>query len=100
MLAPLIVRRRTEPPRACRLQVNPLQKSIEGKVEVETRLFTVGDHIEPGLDLIANRNRYRVVDQFRPVRLAEFIEVRAGEFEPAREWVAADHCRSQRLLFH
>src|SRR5688572_13784720 len=95
MLATLVVSRRTESTRGRRLHRNPLQISIEGQVEVEPRLFTIGNHIQSGTDLIVNRRDDGVVLQFFQIIRTKTIQMLAGELQPPGKRVTSDHGRSQ-----
>jgi len=90
VFAPLIVGRGTKPAGRRAFQFEAFQIPIEGKVEIQSGLFTVGDDVESGCDLVVDGGDDGVVFQFGAVGLAELVEVLAGKFQPAREWVAAD----------
>jgi hypothetical protein len=100
MFAALVVRGGTESPRRRRFEFKAIDETVEGKVEVEARLFAVGDHIEPGFQLVAHSDGDRVIDELGAIRFAELIKMLTGKFQPAREWIAADDSRSQRAFFH
>ena len=100
VFATLVVGRRAEPARRRTLKFNALEEAVKRQVEVEPRLFAVGDHVEPGGVLVVHRCGHGIVDHLLAVGVAEFLEVLAGELKPAGERVAADDGRAQRLLFH
>jgi hypothetical protein len=100
VLAPLIVRRRTETPRRCRFQFDAFDEAVERKVEIEPRLLAVGDDIEVGVHLILDRDGDGVVDQLGAIRLAELRQMLAGEFEPTRERITANDSGAKRSFFH
>lgn len=64
--------------------------AVEGEIEIEARLFAIGDNVESGGNLIVDGGNDSVFLQFGAVGLAKLIKVRTGEFEPAGEWVTAD----------
>src|SRR5262249_33221286 len=100
MFATLIVSWRTETTGRGAFELDALKIAVKGKVEIETSLFAVGDDVEAGGGLVVDGGDDGVFLKFGAVSLAELIEVGAGEFEPARERVAADDGRSKRLRSH
>ena len=100
MFATLVVGRRAEPARRRTLKFDALEEAVKRQVEVEPRLFAVGDHVEPGGELIVHGGDDSIIDHLLAVGVAELLEVLAGELKPAGEGVAADDGRAQRLLFH
>ena len=91
MPAPLVVGGRAEPARRNGLQLDPFQKTVKGKIEIEPGLFAVGNDVQARVQLIVNRNRDRILDQFLAVRFPELVQVLAGELQPAGQRIAADH---------
>ena len=100
VFAALVVGRRAEASPRRALKVDALEEAVKRQVEVEPRLFAVGDHVESGGVLVVHRCGHGVVDHFIAVGVAELLEVLAGELQPTGEGVAADDGRAQRLLFH
>ena len=98
--AALVVRGR--PPAAARLvlQLDALEERVEGQVEVEARLLAVGDHVEAGAHLVADRRRDGVARRLLEVVGPEVVDVLGRELEPARERVAADDRRADGLVRH
>src|SRR5438876_11429361 len=90
MFAALVVSRRTEKAARPRFQRNAAQKSIERQVEIEPGLLAIGDHIEPGGNLVVHRGADGVVQRFGQVVFAELLHVQRDELEPAWKRVAAD----------
>ena len=91
--AALVVRRRPEAPRGRVLELDPFEVAVEREVEVEPRLLAVGDHVEPGGDLVVHGRDHGVLLQLGDVVRAELVEVRRRVLEPARERIAADDGR-------
>ena len=75
MPSPLVVGGRTKPARRHGFQCDPLEVTVEGKIEIKPRLFAVGDDVESGIELIANCHGDGVVDEFGPVGFAKFLEI-------------------------
>jgi hypothetical protein len=76
------------------------KKSVKRQIEIQPRLFAVGDDVQSGRRLIVNGREDGVFLQLRAIGLAELIEMLAGEFQPAGKRVTANDCGSQRLFFH
>src|SRR5205814_1747397 len=51
-------------------------------------------------DLIVDRADDRIVLCLGQVRGSKLIQVLRYKFQPSRKWIAADHGRAQRLVFH
>jgi hypothetical protein len=85
---------------AGRIRVRSLQKAVEREIEIEPGLLAIRDDIEPGLELVVQGGDHGIVDHFLAVGFAELVEVSAGEFEPSRERITADHRRAERLWLH
>jgi len=90
VFAALIVGGRTEATRRRGFEFDAFDETIERQIEIEPRLFAVGDHVKAGVELVAHGDGDGVVDQFRAVCAAEAVEVLAGKFQPRRKRVAAD----------
>jgi len=90
MFSTLIVSGRSEAPQGGAFEFDALEISVEGKVEIETRLFAVRDDIETRGHLVMDGGDDRIFLKFSAIGLAELIEVTASEFEPTGKWVAAD----------
>jgi hypothetical protein len=86
----LIVSGRSEASQRRTLEFDALKITVKGEIEVESSLLAVGDDIKTGRHLVVNGSDDCVFLKFRAVGFAELIEVVAGEFEPAGEWIAAD----------
>ena len=69
--------RRSEPARRRTLQLDAGEEAVEGKVEVQAGLLTVGDHVQAGGDLIVDRGDDSIVLQLAAVVRSELVEVRA-----------------------
>ena len=93
--AALVVGRRTEAPRRRALQLDAGEEAVERQVEVEARLLAVGDHVEPGSDLVVDRRDDGIVLQLGAVGRSELVEVVDGVQQPAGQRIAADHRRAQ-----
>ena len=78
----------------------PSKIPIEGEVEVEPGLFTVGDDIGPRLELVVDGRNDRVVYHFGDVVAAEPVQVGAGELKPGGEGIAADDGSAKRDGLH
>src|SRR4051812_5808725 len=100
MFSALVMRRRPEPAGGSAFEFDPFKETVERKIEIKARLFAVGDDVQTCSELITNRSRDGVVDQFGAVLGTELVEVRGCEFEPGRERVAADDCGAKWLRFH
>ncbi len=100
MSAALVVGRGAEASGGCAFQVDALEKPIEGQIEVQAGLFTIGDHIETGRDLVVQGDGDGIIDEFCAVGGSEFVEGAAGKLEPSREGVAADNGGAQGSFFH
>ena len=72
------------------LELDPVEVAVEREVEVEPRLLAVGDHVEPGRDLVVDGGDDGVVLQLGDVVGAERVEVRRRVLEPAGQ---AGSCR-------
>ena len=91
MLAALVVRGRAEPPRRRGFEFDALEVSVERKIEIEPRLLAVGDHVQPGRDLIVHGRDHRVVLDFaRRRRWPNSFEVLRRRIRASRE---TDSCR-------
>ena len=100
MPAALVVRWRTEAAQRRGFQFDPFEKAVERQIEIEPRLFAVGNDVKPCFELVVNCDQDGVFDQFLAVGFAELVQVPAGEFEPTGKRVAADHCRSEGRVRH
>ena len=80
----------------CGPRLDPFQTAVEAEVEVKARLLSVRDHVEPGSDLVVNRDDDRVLLQLGDIVRAELVQSSRGVLEPTREGVAPDHRRAQR----
>jgi hypothetical protein len=100
VLPTLIMGGRAEAPWRRALKFDALKVPIKGKVEVEARLFAIGDDVKAGCHLVVDGSDNGVFLEFSAVGLAELIEVSAGKFEPTGKRVAADYCRSKRMGNH
>jgi hypothetical protein len=98
--AALVVRGRAKPAGWRRFKFDALQETVEGEVEIEPGLLAVRDDVETGFHLVVQGGDHGVINHFLAVGLTELVEVTAGELEPARERVAADHGRAQGLRLH
>lgn len=100
VLAPLVVCWRSPPAGRRVFQGQALEVAIERQVEIQPRLFAVGDDIQAGSQLILDSGGNRIILQFPQVVRAELVEMLTGKFQPAGERVTADDGRSQRLHTH
>ena len=98
--AALVVRGRAPAAARLVLQLDPLEERVEREVEVEARLLAVGDHVEAGAHLVADRGRDGVARRLLEVVGPEVVDVLRHELEPARERVAADDRRADGLVRH
>ncbi len=98
--AALIVRGRAEPAAGLVVELEPVEEGVEGQVEVEARLFAVGDDVEAGPKLVADGRPDGVAGRLLAVVGPELGEMLAGELEPAREGIAADHRGADGLVRH
>src|SRR5438445_6363227 len=73
---------------------------VEREVEVETRLFSVGDDVQTRGSLVVDGGQDSVVLQFSAVSLAELLQMRTGQLQPARKGVTADDGSPEGVLFH
>ena len=80
----------------CGPRLDTLQAAVEAEVEVEARLLSVRDHVEPGGELVVDCDDDRVLLQLGDVVRAELVQSSRSVLEPAREGVAPDHRRAQR----
>ena len=80
--AALVVRGRAERG-AARARARALEVRVEGEVEVEARLLAVGDHVEAGAHLVADRGRDGVARRLLEVVRPELVECSRDELEPA-----------------
>ena len=99
MAAALVVRRRPVAPGRCRLEVDALDIAVERQIEVEASLLAIGDHVEPGAQLVAERGDDRVVLYLGDVVGTKRIQMCRGMLEPAREGIGTNNGRAQGLLF-
>ena len=67
MLSALIVSRRSELARCSGFEFDTVQIAVKRQIEIEPSLLAVGDHIQPGRDLILNRDNDRVILHLRDV---------------------------------
>ena len=100
MFAALVVCRRAPQSGRGLFRTDPFQIPIEGEVEVEPGLFTVGDDIGPRLELVVDGRNDRVVYHFGDVVAAEPVQVGAGELKPGGEGIAADDGSAKRDGLH
>src|SRR5260221_3250742 len=100
MLAALVVRGRTKTPRRNGLNRDAGKKTVEREVEIEAGLLAIGDHVEAGGHLVVHGDSDGVIEQFRQIVGAKFIEATRCEFEPARKGITADDRGAQGALFH
>ncbi len=100
MAPPLVVSGRAEAATRFVVELEPVDERVEGEVEVEARLFPVGDHVEPCTELVADRSPDRIARRLLAVVRAELVEVRAGKLEPAWERIAPDDGRPDGLVRH
>ena len=91
MLAALIVRRRTPAARRRRFEIDSVEVAVEREIEIEPALLAVGDHVESGGDLVADRGDRRVFLHLAHVVGPKLAQVERGKFQPAGKRVAADH---------
>jgi len=96
----LVVGRRAEPARDLLVELEPVEEGVEREVEVEAGLLAVGDHVDAGAQLVADRRPDRIANRLFAIVRAELVEVHARQLEPARERVAADHRRTDRFVRH
>ena len=100
VLSTLIVSGWTKPSRRRPFQFDSFKKAVEGQVEVEPRLLSVGDHVQPGGGLIRDGNTHGIVDEFFPIGLAKFRKVVAGKLKPARKGIASNDSGAQWMWLH
>jgi hypothetical protein len=100
MLASLIMSRRPETAGRRRLKLDPLDKSIKGKIEVEPCLLAICYNVQAGIELIANGRGDGIIDQFGAIGFTELAEMLNGNVKPCGERVAANNGCSQGLFFH
>ena len=62
--------------------LDPLEESVEGKIEIKPCLFTIRDAIQASLYLVGNRHGDGVVLHLLYILRAELIQVAAGILEP------------------
>src|SRR5436190_239766 len=74
--------------------------SVEREVEIEPRLLPVGDDVQSRGSLVMNGGQDGVVLQFSAVGLAELLQMRTGQFQPARKRITADDGGPEGVLFH
>jgi hypothetical protein len=96
----LVMRGRTKSARRSIFEFNALKIAVEGEIEIEARLFAIGDDIEAGSHLVMDGGDDGVFLKFGAIGFADLVEVRAGEFEPTGERVTADDRGPKRKLFH
>src|SRR5438876_12407058 len=94
------MRGRPELPSGRGFEIDPFEESVERQIEVQSGLFSIGDHVESRLDLVLDGNCDGVFNQLFHVGSAEPFEVLGGKLEPSRKGITPDHSRSQRLFFH
>ncbi len=75
--------------------LDALQPAVEREIEIVARLLAVGDHVQPGGNLIVDRGDDRVRAHFLDIGFAELIEVGRGKLQPSRKRITADHRGSQ-----
>ena len=90
VFAALIVSGRTESAGGGGFEFDAGDEPVKGKVEIEAGLLAVGNDVKASGGLVVDGDAHGVVDKFLAILNAELIEVSAGEFQPAREGVAAD----------
>ena len=100
MSAALIMSGRSEPALRRGLEFDAFQKSVKREIEIEPRLFAIGDDVESGLQLVVNRGEDGVVVEFFAVCLAEPVKVLAGKLQPARKRITADDGGSEQGWWH
>jgi len=100
VLAALVVCGRAEAPRRGAFQLDAFEVAVEGEVEIEARLFAVGDDVEACAHLVVDGRDDGVFLHFGDVGAAKLAEVAGGELEPAGKGVAADDGRSKRPFGH
>ena len=96
----LVVRGWTEATWRFRLQIDSLQVAVKGQIEIETRLLTVGQHIQAGRMLIMDSSDNGVTLCFSDIGSTELIQMIAGKTEPTRKRITANHSCSQRNRLH
>ena len=92
VFAALIVPGRAETASQGLPQFYAFQKAVKRQIEIEPRLLAVCDHVQSGGDLIVDRRG--VFLQLGAVGLAELVEAKACEFQPAGKGIAANDCCS------
>ena len=95
MSAALVMSGRSEAARRRGLELDAFEKSVKREIEIEPRLFAVGDDVKSGLQLVVDGDGDRVVDEFFAVRLAKLVEILGGKLQPAGKRVAADDSGSE-----
>ena len=60
--------RRSEATRRRGLDLDAFEEPVKREIEIEPRLFAIGDDVESGLQLVVYRGNNCVVDQFFAVR--------------------------------
>lgn len=86
----LVVGGRAEASLGRGFELDALEVTIEGEIEIEAGLFAVGDDIEASLELIMNSDRDGVVYGFIAIGVTELVEVDRGELEPAGKRITSD----------
>jgi hypothetical protein len=71
-------------------ELDAIEETVEGKVEIEAGLFAIGDDIEAGFELVMDGDGDGVVDGFIAIGVTELVEVKGGELEPAGQGIASD----------
>lgn len=80
MLAALIVSRRSEPARGSAFEFDAFYVAVEREVEIESGLFSVGDYVEAGRNLVVNGGDNGILLHLTDVVYSKLIEVLGGEF--------------------
>src|SRR4051794_2056201 len=91
MLPTLVVSRWPPPTRRLAFQLDPFEVAVEGQIEIQPRLFPVGDYIEAGGELVVDCTDYRIVLELGQIVRPKLLEILDGLLEPRRERVRANH---------
>jgi hypothetical protein len=71
----LIVGGGTETARRAAFEFNPAQMSVERKIEIQPRLLSIGNDVQPSGGLIVYGGQDRIVLQFGSICFPELIQM-------------------------
>lgn len=73
---------------------------VKRKIEIQTRLLAVGNHIKVRSNLVVNGGNHSVVPQLGAISFTELLKVGASELQPAGPRIAADDGCAKRAILH